>query len=133
MKLLIAIPALNEEASIATVIQRTLDTRADILARTAVTAVDITVVSDGSTDSTDDIVNEYRRGRDWIELLRLPEQRDRRDVEGGGNVGEALGTGGKGGTYIMVTGHADFPRASNRPVASNALSACGRMHCAGMT
>ncbi|MGV3486413.1 MAG: hypothetical protein ACO1RT_18495 [Planctomycetaceae bacterium] len=34
------------------------------------------------------------------------------------NVGEALGTGGKGGSYIMVTGFADFPRASNRPVAS---------------
>lgn len=34
------------------------------------------------------------------------------------NVGDALGTGGKGGTYIMVTGQADFPRASNRPIAS---------------
>jgi glycosyltransferase involved in cell wall biosynthesis len=52
MKLLIAIPALNEEGSIAAVVQRTLDARAQILARTAVTAVDITVVSDGSTDST---------------------------------------------------------------------------------
>ncbi|HLG59271.1 MAG TPA: glycosyltransferase family 2 protein [Vicinamibacterales bacterium] len=35
------------------------------------------IVSDGSTDKTDDIVNEYRRGHDWIELVRLPEQRDR--------------------------------------------------------
>lgn len=52
MKLLIAIPALNEEESIAAVIQRTLDVRAEILARTAVTAVDVTVVSDGSTDRT---------------------------------------------------------------------------------
>lgn len=52
MKLLIAIPALDEEASIASVVQRTLDARADILARTAVTAVDVTVVSDGSTDRT---------------------------------------------------------------------------------
>jgi hypothetical protein len=35
------------------------------------------VVSDGSTDDTDAIVNEFQRGRNWIELVRLPEQRDR--------------------------------------------------------
>ncbi len=35
------------------------------------------IVSDGSSDNTDDVVNEYRKGRDWIELVRLPEQRDR--------------------------------------------------------
>jgi glycosyltransferase involved in cell wall biosynthesis len=35
------------------------------------------VVSDGSTDDTDDVVNEYRQRRDWIELVRMPEQRDR--------------------------------------------------------
>jgi hypothetical protein len=37
------------------------------------------------------------------------------------NVSEALGTGGKGGSYIMVTGQADFPRASNRPIGANTL------------
>lgn len=52
MKLLIAIPALNEEASIAPVIQRTLDARTEILARTAVTAVEVTVIDDGSSDRT---------------------------------------------------------------------------------
>jgi glycosyltransferase involved in cell wall biosynthesis len=52
MKLLIAIPALNEEESIATVIRRTLDAKAEILAGTAVIAVDVIVVSDGSTDRT---------------------------------------------------------------------------------
>ena len=52
MKLLVAIPALNEEDSIADVIRRTLDAGAEIVARTAVTAVDVTVVSDGSTDHT---------------------------------------------------------------------------------
>ena len=52
MKLLIAIPALNEEASIASVIQRTLDAKAEILVRTPVIMVDITVISDGSTDRT---------------------------------------------------------------------------------
>lgn len=52
MKLLIAIPALNEEASIESVIRQTLGSIPQILARTAVTAVDVTVVSDGSTDRT---------------------------------------------------------------------------------
>src|SRR5688572_25162196 len=35
------------------------------------------IVSDGSTDGTDDIVTEYARQVDWIELVRLPEHRDR--------------------------------------------------------
>jgi glycosyltransferase involved in cell wall biosynthesis len=52
MKLLIVIPALNEEGSISTVIERTLLARAEIVARTAVTDVLVTVVSDGSTDRT---------------------------------------------------------------------------------
>ena len=35
------------------------------------------IVSDGSTDRTDEIVDEYRRRCDWIELIRMPEHRDR--------------------------------------------------------
>lgn len=35
------------------------------------------VVSDGSTDDTDAVVLDYARRLDWIELVRLPEQRDR--------------------------------------------------------
>jgi len=35
------------------------------------------IVSDGSTDRTDDIVNEYVRSHDWITFIRLPEHRDR--------------------------------------------------------
>ena len=35
------------------------------------------IVSDGSTDGTDDIVNEYRGRCEWIDLVRLPERRDR--------------------------------------------------------
>ncbi|MFK8110893.1 MAG: hypothetical protein AB8B91_01750 [Rubripirellula sp.] len=34
------------------------------------------------------------------------------------NVAEALGAGGKGGSYIMLAGRADFPRASNRPAGA---------------
>lgn len=35
------------------------------------------IVSDGSTDGTDDIVQEYSRRYDWIGFLRMPEHRDR--------------------------------------------------------
>ncbi|MGD8808964.1 MAG: glycosyltransferase family 2 protein [Gammaproteobacteria bacterium] len=35
------------------------------------------IVSDGSDDGTDEIVLRYAEGRDWIELLRLPEHRER--------------------------------------------------------
>jgi len=52
MKLVIAIPALDEEESIASIIGRTLQARAVIVQRTAVTDVEVAVVSDGSTDRT---------------------------------------------------------------------------------
>ena len=35
------------------------------------------IVSDGSTDRTDDIVQSYAKGRGWIEFLRMPERRER--------------------------------------------------------
>ncbi len=35
------------------------------------------IVSDGSTDGTDDIVKEYAARHDWIELLRMPERKER--------------------------------------------------------
>lgn len=35
------------------------------------------IVSDGSTDGTDDIVKSRAERHDWIELLRMPERRDR--------------------------------------------------------
>ena len=34
------------------------------------------IVSDGSTDGTDAIVEKYLAGRPWIELVRLPPRRD---------------------------------------------------------
>lgn len=37
------------------------------------------------------------------------------------NVADALGTGAKGGQYVMVTGVAEFPRASNRPAAGTVV------------
>lgn len=35
------------------------------------------IVSDGSTDGTDQIVEKYRPGREWLELVRLPERKER--------------------------------------------------------
>jgi hypothetical protein len=35
------------------------------------------IVSDGSTDGTDAIVQRYAKAHTWIELLRMPEHRDR--------------------------------------------------------
>lgn len=35
------------------------------------------IVSDGSTDGTDEIVRRYASEHDWIELVRMPEHRDR--------------------------------------------------------
>jgi glycosyltransferase involved in cell wall biosynthesis len=35
------------------------------------------IVSDGSTDRTDEIVKQYARQHNWIDLLRMPEHRER--------------------------------------------------------
>jgi len=35
------------------------------------------IVSDGSTDGTDEIVERYRKDSSWIDLVRLPERRER--------------------------------------------------------
>ncbi len=59
MKLLIAIPALNEQDSIESTIKRSLDARGAIIAKSGIEDVEITVVSDGSTDRTAEIANRY--------------------------------------------------------------------------
>jgi hypothetical protein len=52
MKLLIAIPAYNEEQSVEAIIRRSLEARGYITSTSPVTKVDITVVSEGYTDLT---------------------------------------------------------------------------------
>lgn len=59
MKLLIAIPALNEEQSIRSTVKRCLDARESIIRNSPVTDVELTVVSDGSTDGTVDRAGEF--------------------------------------------------------------------------
>jgi glycosyltransferase involved in cell wall biosynthesis len=72
MKLAIIIPALNEEGSIESIIQRCLDAREYIRRNSPVEEVEITVVSDGSTDRTVEIASQYR---DRIHLIVFPKNR----------------------------------------------------------
>jgi poly-beta-1,6-N-acetyl-D-glucosamine synthase len=62
-------PARNEAASIELTIR-------SVIAQT-VLPVKWVIVSDGSTDGTDEIVQKYLAQHDWIELLRLPERAQR--------------------------------------------------------
>ena len=52
------------------------------------------------------------------------------------NINEAIGGNGKGGQYMMITGRADFPRASNRPAASTVVyvidTSTGNYACYGV-
>jgi len=59
MKLLIAIPALNEEDSIESIIQRSLEACDYIRTHSPVDEIEITVVSDGSTDRTVELASRY--------------------------------------------------------------------------
>jgi len=72
MKLLIAIPALNEEGSIQQIIERCLDARQEIIETSPVTQVDITVVSDGSTDRTVELASRFS---DRVTLIVFPKNR----------------------------------------------------------
>ena len=59
MKLLIAIPAYNEEQSVEAIIRRSLAARGYITSTSPVTEVDITVVSDGSTYRTLELAHKH--------------------------------------------------------------------------
>jgi glycosyltransferase involved in cell wall biosynthesis len=62
-------PAHNEAAFIEQTIRAVLDQ--------SVLPSKWIIVSDGSTDGTDEIVQRYASQHDWIELSRLPERHDR--------------------------------------------------------
>ncbi len=72
MKLTVAIPALNEEGSIVSIIERTLAAKEYIIANSPVTEVDIAVVSDGSTDRTVERASGFG---DRIRLIVFPKNR----------------------------------------------------------
>jgi poly-beta-1,6-N-acetyl-D-glucosamine synthase len=62
-------PARNEAAYIELTLQ-------SMIAQT-VLPLKWVIVSDGSTDGTDEIVSKYAASRPWIELVRMPERRER--------------------------------------------------------
>jgi glycosyltransferase involved in cell wall biosynthesis len=72
MRLLIAIPAYNEEEGIESIIARSLEARKTIIDNSLVTEVEITVVSDGSTDRTVELAKKYI---DRIKLIQFDKNR----------------------------------------------------------
>lgn len=62
-------PARNEARMIESTIQ-------SVVAQT-VLPMRWVIVSDGSTDGTDEIVSRYAAQHDWIELVRMPERKER--------------------------------------------------------
>jgi poly-beta-1,6-N-acetyl-D-glucosamine synthase len=62
-------PARNEEEFIGQTIESVI--------RQTILPFRWVIVSDGSSDRTDEIVSQYLAGNPWIELVRLPEHRDR--------------------------------------------------------
>jgi len=62
-------PARNEARTLEATIQ-------SVVAQT-VLPLRWTIVSDGSTDATDAIVKRYAAQHDWIELVRMPERKER--------------------------------------------------------
>ena len=72
MKLDIVIPAYNEEAAIEAIAQRCLDARGRIVSDTAVDAVTITVVSDGSRDRTETLARQFEPD---IKVIAYPDNR----------------------------------------------------------
>lgn len=69
LRLALITPARNEDAFIGATI-------ASVMAQ-SIRPVRWIIVSDGSTDRTDAIVQDFARQHPWIELLRLSERRDR--------------------------------------------------------
>lgn len=72
MKLCIVIPALNEEGSIEKIILRSLAAKDCIIRNSKVSEVEITVVSDGSTDKTVELAQKYANE---IHLIIFPINR----------------------------------------------------------
>jgi len=69
LKYALVTPARNEEALLEGTIR-------SVVAQT-IRPVKWVIVSDGSTDRTDEIVKRFASEHAWIELLRMPEHRDR--------------------------------------------------------
>jgi glycosyltransferase involved in cell wall biosynthesis len=93
-KLTIVIPALNEEESIGSTVQRCLDAREHIRSVGKVREVEIVVVSDGSTDRTAEIAQEYAAREPAVSVIVFPTNR---------GYGAALKEGFEQGTGELVS------------------------------
>ena len=69
LRYVLVTPARNEEEYIELTIQSVV--------KQSVRPIRWVIVSDGSTDRTDEIVLQYAKKYDWIELLRMPERTER--------------------------------------------------------
>ncbi|MFX0134511.1 MAG: glycosyltransferase family 2 protein [Candidatus Hodarchaeota archaeon] len=69
LKYVLITPARNEEAFIEETIKSVIDQ--------TILPIKWAIVSDGSTDSTDEIIKKYLREYPWIELVRMPERGER--------------------------------------------------------
>lgn len=69
MRYVLITPARNEEANISKTIE-------SVISQTTLPKKWV-IVSDGSTDRTDEIVKGYLSANSWIEFVRMPEHRDR--------------------------------------------------------
>src|SRR4030043_2413748 len=69
LKYVLISPARNEEDNIEKIINSMISQK--VLPEKWV------IVSDGSTDQTDDIVKKYLQDNQWMELLRMPNHGDR--------------------------------------------------------
>jgi glycosyltransferase involved in cell wall biosynthesis len=92
--LTIVIPALNEEESIGSTIQRCLDAREHIKRKGNISDIEIIVVSDGSTDRTAEIAREYAARDSAVSLIVFPQNR---------GYGAALKEGFRQGTGELVS------------------------------
>jgi len=69
LKYVLITPARNEAAFIEQIIKSVI--------QQTILPLKWVIVSDGSTDDTDEIVKKYRADHEWIELVRMPERKER--------------------------------------------------------
>lgn len=74
-RLTIVIPALNEEESIGSTIQRCLDAQEHIVQEGRIGELEIIVVSDGSTDRTAEIAQEFANRDPRVSVIVFPKNR----------------------------------------------------------
>ncbi len=98
----VAIPALNEERSIAAAIRSVLQAAATV----PELSVEIIAIDDGSTDRTAEIIEGLCRDHANVRLLRNP-----RNIGLGASLRRAIADG-QGEKFLVVPGDNDMPRAT---------------------